>query len=116
MSVEELGEEIKYRRSLDLERHHDIADHLAEMRRIKRSVVKGFRLKTTSPKEREHKLYEDARQRDDYEENKDKNRSQLAEAARESSGSAKDKAKIRAQADAAKQVGDREHVRPGVKG
>lgn len=76
----------------------------------------GLRLRNISGKEREHKLYEEARQRDDYESNKDKSRQQLAEVARESSGSSKDKAKIRAQRDAAIQVGDREHTRPGVEG
>lgn len=68
-----------------------------------------------SGKEREHKLYEDARQRDDYEANKDKSRAQLAEIARETSTGAKEKAEIRAQADAAKQVEDRDHVRPNIK-
>lgn len=76
----------------------------------------GIRIKNTSGKEREHKLYEDARQRGDYEENKDKSRSELHRLAEESGASKHDKAKIRAQADAAKQVGDRDHVRPGVKG
>lgn len=76
--------------------------------------AKMLRLKQTDPKEKEHKLYEDARQRDDYEENKDKTRQQLSEIARDSGAPAKERAKIRAQADAAKQVGDRDHVRPGV--
>lgn len=79
-------------------------------------VFKALRIKNTSAKEREHKLYEEARQRGDYEENKDKSRQQLAEIARDSGVEAKEKAKIRAQADAAAQVGDKDHVRPGVKG
>lgn len=78
-------------------------------------MEKAFRLKQTSAKEREHKLYEDARQRDDYEENKDQSRTKLAEIARDSGLPGKEKRKIRAQADAARQVGDRDHVRPGVK-
>jgi len=80
------------------------------------AIHKGLRLKQTTAKEREHKLYEDARQRSDYEDNKDKSRQQLAETARESGAPAKERAQIRAQADAAKQVGDRDHVRPGVRG
>ena len=83
---------------------------------IKESFGKaGFRLKQMDPKEKEHKLYEEARQRSDYEENKDKTRSQLAQIARESGAPKKEQAKIRAQRDAAKQAGeDRDHVRPGV--
>lgn len=79
-------------------------------------MEKGIRIKNTSGKEREHKLYEEARQRDDYESNKDKSRSELHQLAEQSGASKHDKAKIRAQADAAKQVGDRDHVRPNVKG
>lgn len=80
-------------------------------------VAKGMRIriKNTSPKEREHKLYEDARQRDDYERNKDKSRSELQQIAEESGASKHDKEKIRAQRDAAIQVGDRDHVRPNIK-
>lgn len=76
---------------------------------------KGIRIRNTSGKEREHKLYEDARQRDDYERNKDKSRAELNSLAEESGASKHDKAKIRAQRDAAVQVGDRDHVRPNVK-
>lgn len=79
-------------------------------------VEKGIRIKNTSGKEREHKLYEDARQRDDYETNKDKSRAELNQLARESGASGHDKEKIRAQRDAAIQVGERDHVRPNVKG
>jgi hypothetical protein len=79
-------------------------------------VEKGIRLKNISGKEREHKLYEDARQREDYERNKDKSRSELNQLAEESGASKHDKAKIRAQKDAAIQVGERDHVRPNVKG
>lgn len=76
-----------------------------------------FRLKQETAKEREHKLYEDARQRSDYDENKGKNRRQLSEIAREQGATASDRAKIRAQADARVQAEeDAEHVRPGVKG
>lgn len=75
----------------------------------------GIRLKQVDAKEREHKLYEDARQRSDYEENKTKTRAQLAEIAREAGTGKKEQAQIRAQRDAAVQEGeDREHVRPGV--
>jgi hypothetical protein len=77
----------------------------------------GLRLRNVSGKEREHKLYEDARQREDYERNKDKSRGELNRLAEESGASKHDKAKIRAQADAAIQAGeDRDHVRPNVKG
>ncbi len=79
-------------------------------------VEKGIRIHNTSGKEREHKLYEHASQRDDYETKKDKSRQELAQVARESGLPAKEKEAIRAQADAAKQVGDRDHVRPNVKG
>lgn len=82
---------------------------------IKSPVEKGIRLKNTSGKEREHKLYEEARQRDDYESNKDKSKGELNRLAEESGADKHSKEKIRAQADAAKQVGDREHVRPNVK-
>lgn len=69
------------------------------------------------PKEREHQLFEQARQRGDYEENKDKSRGELAQIARESGVEGREKAKIRAQHDAAIQAGeDRDHVRPNVKG
>lgn len=75
----------------------------------------GIRLKQVDAKEREHKLYEDARQRSDYDENKTKNRAQLAEIAREAGTGKKEQAQIRAQRDASIQAGeDREHVRPGV--
>jgi hypothetical protein len=84
--------------------------------RLETKFEKGLRIHNTSGKEREHKLYEDARQREDYERNKDKSRTELHQIAEESGGSKHDKAKIRAQSDAAKQVGDRDHVRPGVKG
>ena len=76
----------------------------------------GIRIKNTSGKEREHKLYEEARQRDDYESNKDKSRAELNELAEQSGASKHDKQKIRAQRDAALQVGERDHVRPNVKG
>jgi len=78
-------------------------------------MEKGIRIKNTSGKEREHKLYEEARQRDDYESNKDKSRSELNELAEQSGAGKHDKQKIRAQRDAAIQVGDRDHVRPNVK-
>ena len=82
---------------------------------IEESFGKGIRIKQQDPKEREHKLYEDARQRSDYEENKDKTRTQLAEIARDSGAGAKEKQQIRAQRDAAIQAGeDRDHVRPGI--
>lgn len=84
--------------------------------RLETQFEKGIRIKNTSGKEREHKLYEDARQRGDYEENKDKSRAQLAQIAKESGAGKHDQAKIRAQNDAAKQVGERDHVRPNVKG
>jgi hypothetical protein len=84
--------------------------------RLETQFEKGFRIKNTAPKEAEHKLYEDARQRDDYENNKDKSRAELHRTAEESGASKHDKAKIRAQHDAAIQVGERDHVRPGVKG
>ena len=84
--------------------------------RLETKFEKGIRIHNTSGKEREHKLYEEARQRDDYERNKDKSRAELHRTAEESGASKHDKAKIRAQADAAQQVGDRDHVRPGVKG
>jgi hypothetical protein len=79
-------------------------------------MAKGIRIHNSSGKEREHKLYEGARQRDDYEENKDKSRSELAQIAKESGADKGSKEKIRAQGDAAKQVGDRDHVRPNVAG
>lgn len=96
----------------------DIWEAVKERLETKFDMEKGFgiRIKNTSGKEREHKLYEDARQRGDYEENKDKSRSQLKQLAEESGASKHDKAKIRAQRDAAIQVGERDHVRPGVKG
>lgn len=80
-------------------------------------VAKGIRIniKQQGGKEREHKLYEHARQRDDYETNKDKSRQELAQIARESGLPAKEKEAIRSQHDAAEQVGDREHVRPHIK-
>ncbi len=85
---------------------------------IKESFGKaGMRIniKQQDPKEREHKLYEEARQRSDYGENQGKNRKQLAELARESGAGKRAKDQIRAQADAAIQEGeDRSHVRPGV--
>lgn len=101
--------------------HHsrsDIWEAVKERLETKFEMEKGFgiRLKRESGKEREHKLYEQARQRDDYEENKDKSRAELHRIAEESGASKHDKAKIRAQHDAAAQVGDRDHVRPGVKG
>lgn len=67
-------------------------------------------------KEREHSLYEHARARGDYQENKDKSRAELNQMAKESGLPAKEKEQIRAQHDAAVQVGDRDHVRPNVKG
>lgn len=82
----------------------------------KYEIEKGIRIHNTSGKEREHKLYEDARQRGDYEENKDKSRAELHALAEQSGAGKHDKAKIRAQGDAAQQVGDRDHVRPNVKG
>ncbi len=82
--------------------------------RLDTKFEKGLRIHNTSGKEREHKLYEDARQRGDYEANKDKSRGELNELAEQSGASKHDKQKIRAQADAAKQVGDRDHVRPGI--
>lgn len=84
--------------------------------RLETKFEKGIRIKNTSGKEREHKLYEDARQREDYERNKDKSRQELNRLAEESGASKHDKEKIRAQHDAAIQVGDRDHVRPNVKG
>lgn len=94
----------------------EIWEAVKERLDTKFEVEKGFRIKNSSGKEREHKLYEDARQRDDYESNKDKSRSELNRLAQESGAGKHDKQKIRAQADAAKQVGDRDHVRPNVKG
>jgi hypothetical protein len=79
-------------------------------------MEKGLRIKNTSGKEREHKLYEDARQRGDYETNKDKSRAELNQLAEQSGAGKHDKQKIRAQRDAAIQVGERDHVRPNVKG
>lgn len=67
-------------------------------------------------KEREHSLYEHARNRGDYEQNKDKSRAELNRVAKESGLPNKEKEQIRAQHDAAVQVGDRDHVRPNVKG
>jgi hypothetical protein len=77
-------------------------------------ALPGLRFKQMAPKEREHKLYEDARQRRDYDENKDKSPQELAVIARESGLPKKEQAQIRAQRDAAIQVGDRSHARPGV--
>lgn len=80
-------------------------------------LTKGIRvnIKQEDAKEREHKLYEDARQRSDYQENKTKNRAQLAEIARDEGTGKKEQAQIRAQSDAAIQEGeDRDHVRPGI--
>lgn len=94
----------------------EIWEAVKERLDTKFDVEKGIRIKNTSGKEREHKLYEDARQRGDYEENKDKSRGELAKLAEESGAGKHDKEKIRAQGDAAKQVGDRDHVRPNVKG
>lgn len=85
--------------------------------KYKKDFEKGLRIHNTSGKEREHKLYEDARQREDYERNKDKSRAELNQIAQESGASKHDKEKIRAQRDAAIQAGeDRDHVRPNVKG
>jgi len=94
----------------------EIWEALKDRLETKFEIEKGLRLKNTSGKEREHKLYEDARQRDDYERNKDKSRTELAQIAEESGVPKHEKEKIRVQADAAKQVGDRDHVRPNVKG
>lgn len=92
-------------------------EKLGKSEETESDVEKAIRLKNTSGKEREHKLYEDARQRDDYETNKDKSRAELNRIAEESGADKHSKEKIRAQADAAIQAGeDRDHVRPNVKG
>lgn len=93
----------------------EIWEAVKERLDTKFEMEKGFRIKNTSGKEREHKLYEDARQREDYERNKDKSRVELNRLAEESGASKHDKEKIRAQHDAAIQVGERDHVRPNVK-
>lgn len=78
---------------------------------------KGLRLKNTSAKEREHALYEDARQRSDFEDNKGKNRAQLAQIADEARTGSREKAQIRAQRDASiQETEDQDHVRPGIEG
>lgn len=84
--------------------------------RLETKFEKGIRIKNTSGKEREHKLYEEARQRDDYEANKDKSRAELNQIAEQSGADKHSKEKIRAQSDASTQVGDRDHTRPNVKG
>ena len=94
----------------------EIWEAVKERLDTKFEMEKGIRIKNTSGKEREHKLYEDARQREDYERNKDKSRQELNRIAEESGASKHDKEKIRAQRDAAIQVGERDHVRPNVKG
>lgn len=95
----------------------EIWEAVKERLDTKFDMNKGLRIHNTSGKEREHKLYEDARQRDDYERNKDKSRAELNQLAQESGASKHDKEKIRAQRDAAIQAGeDRDHVRPNVKG
>lgn len=75
----------------------------------------GIRLKNSSASEREHKLFEEARQRSDYEENKGKSPAQLHEIAEQSGGEKREKQKIRAAAAAARQVGEKDYVRPHVK-
>lgn len=92
------------------------AEALAYVDKYKKEFEKGIRIHNTSGKEREHKLYEEARQRDDYETNKDKSRAELNRLAQESGTDKHSKEKIRAQHDAAEQVGDRDHVRPNIKG
>ncbi len=96
--------------------HHGVKNGQWTAKNWKKDVLgKGIRIKQVDPKEREHKLYEEARQRSDYGDNKGKNRAQLAQLARESGADKKAKDQIRAQADAAIQEGeDRSHVRPGV--
>lgn len=104
--------------------HHVGKEHMKELeskkdaagQKVESELDKGLRIHNTSGKEREHKLYEDARQREDYERNKDKSRSELVQLAEESGASKHDKQKIKAQADAAIQAGeDRDHVRPNIK-
>lgn len=90
--------------------HHEVESH-PELNK-----AGMLRIHNTSGKEREHKLYEHARQRDDYENNKDKSKQELIQIAKESGLPNKEKEAIRAQKDAAVQVGDRDHVRPNVKG
>lgn len=117
-------EHIEHYKKLRNESHGHLMNRLdAGTRDMKKSddeialeIEKAIRIKNTSGKEREHKLYEEARQRDDYESNKDKSRAELHALAEQSGAGKHDKAKIRAQADAAQQVGDRDHVRPNVAG